>query len=61
MQFAKVKERWRDISEEAKDLVRSLLTVKVKDRLSVQDALKHPFVRGDVYSHEVPAKRRKSN
>jgi len=41
-------ERWRDISEEAKDLVRN--------RLSVQDALKHPFV-----SCEVLAKRRKSN
>ena len=40
------KERWENISEKAKDLVRGLLTVNVEERLSVAEALEHEFVCG---------------
>ena len=51
-------ERWSHISENAKELVKLLLTVKEEDRLSVSEALEHPFI---MESREPPAKRRKSS
>ena len=38
-------ERWDKISEKAKDLVRGLLTINPNDRLSVDQALQHCFMR----------------
>lgn len=37
---------WDNITENAKDLVRKLLKVNVKERLTVDEALRHPWVRG---------------
>nr|CAH7723434.1 unnamed protein product [Callosobruchus chinensis] len=34
---------WNDISEEPKDLIRRLLVVDPKKRISITDALSHPF------------------
>lgn len=36
---------WDDISEEAKDLVRKLLRVDPKDRLSAAEVLEHPWIQ----------------
>jgi serine/threonine protein kinase len=38
-------ENWAEVSEEAKDLVRGLLTVDPKRRLTVDQALNHPWLR----------------
>eukprot|EP00929_Paragymnodinium_shiwhaense_P120499 TRINITY_DN92461_c0_g1_i1.p1 TRINITY_DN92461_c0_g1~~TRINITY_DN92461_c0_g1_i1.p1 ORF type:complete len:1191 (+),score=230.61 TRINITY_DN92461_c0_g1_i1:59-3574(+) len=38
--------RWRDVSEEAKDLIRQLLRVNPSDRLPLRDCLRHPWVQG---------------
>jgi len=38
-------DRWRDISEPARDLVRGLLTVDSSARLTAADALRHPWLR----------------
>lgn len=37
---------WDNISDEAKDLVRGLLEPRLDRRLSVKEALQHPWVRG---------------
>ncbi|XP_056643992.1 phosphorylase b kinase gamma catalytic chain, skeletal muscle/heart isoform [Diorhabda carinulata] len=34
---------WADISEAPKDLIRKLLVVNPKDRISIENALQHPF------------------
>lgn len=36
---------WKRVSESAKELVRKLLTVDPKARLSVEDAIKHPWMK----------------
>ncbi|CAG8515928.1 5866_t:CDS:2 [Racocetra fulgida] len=36
---------WDDISDDAKNLIKGLLTVNVKDRLTVSQALSHPFMQ----------------
>ena len=36
---------WREISESAKDLVRRLVTVDPTERISVKEALAHPWIR----------------
>jgi len=51
-------ERWAHISENAKELVQGLLTVNEEDRLSVSEALEHPFI---AESDVPPTKRRKSS
>ena len=38
------KDYWSHISDEAKDLIRGLLTVDVRDRLTVDQALQHPWI-----------------
>jgi len=38
---------WEPVSEEAKDLISKLLTVDVKKRLTVDDALTHPWLLKD--------------
>ena len=35
--------RWKHISEEAKSLIKSLLCVRVKDRLTAEQALQHDW------------------
>jgi len=37
---------WTDISDSAKDLVRRLLTVDPKTRITAEEVLQHPWVRG---------------
>jgi len=39
---------WKNISEQAKDLVRGLLTVDPKLRLTCEKTLKHPWIAGEV-------------
>ena len=36
---------WRGISDEAKDLIRKLLTVDIKKRLTAANAVKHPWFK----------------
>eukprot|EP00756_Hemistasia_phaeocysticola_P029774 Hpha_TRINITY_DN16252_c0_g2::TRINITY_DN16252_c0_g2_i1::g.14948::m.14948/K06641/CHK2; serine/threonine-protein kinase Chk2 len=38
-------DRWRDVSEAARDFVRGLLTVDSSSRLTAADALRHPWLR----------------
>lgn len=40
-------EYWGTVSQEAKDLIRSLLCVNYKTRLSAKQALKNPWITGD--------------
>ncbi len=40
-------QRWSNVSEEAKDLIRALLTVDQNDRLTATQALAHPWIRAD--------------
>ncbi|XP_065055528.1 serine/threonine-protein kinase Chk2-like isoform X2 [Rhopilema esculentum] len=40
-------EHWRSISQEAKDLIKKLLTVDEKERISVSDALRHPWLEDE--------------
>ena len=37
-------EEWETISDDAKDLVRRLLTYDPRDRISAQEALKHKWI-----------------
>jgi calcium/calmodulin-dependent protein kinase I len=37
-------EYWKEVSEEAKDFIRRLLTVNVADRMTVSDAMRHKWV-----------------
>ena len=38
---------WSRISEEAKDLIRSLLTVDPDERITTEAVLEHPWIKGD--------------
>lgn len=40
-------EYWQEVSEEAKDLIRRILVVDVSSRLTVDQALAHPWFAGD--------------
>lgn len=44
-------ERWGNVSDTAKDLVKKLLTVKVDERSSVAEALQHPFMNREDTSY----------
>mmetsp|Transcript_65178 Transcript_65178/g.191230 ORF Transcript_65178/g.191230 Transcript_65178/m.191230 type:complete len:741 (-) Transcript_65178:83-2305(-) len=37
--------RWQDVSEDAKDIVRGLLRVDPKERLGVEECLRHPWLQ----------------
>uniref|UniRef100_T1IRU8 Serine/threonine-protein kinase Chk2 n=1 Tax=Strigamia maritima TaxID=126957 RepID=T1IRU8_STRMM len=41
------KQYWGNITEPAKDLIRKLLTVDVKQRLTLEDALNHPWLKDE--------------
>lgn len=48
-------EYWRGVSEHAKDFIRQCLTIDPNRRMTAHDALRHPFVAGNVSngnSHE---------
>ncbi|KAK7116130.1 uncharacterized protein [Littorina saxatilis] len=45
-------EYWEDIGENAKDLVRRLLVLEPKKRLTAAEALKHPWVKGSAAKNE---------
>ena len=38
-------EEWEKISEGAKDLIRRLLVVDKEKRITIEDALMHPWIR----------------
>ena len=38
-------ESWTTISEECKDIVRKMLTKNPKERITIEEALKHPFIK----------------
>lgn len=40
-------EYWSEISDEAKDLIRGLLTVNPLDRLTIDQAIAHPWLHSD--------------
>mmetsp|Transcript_549 Transcript_549/g.609 ORF Transcript_549/g.609 Transcript_549/m.609 type:complete len:265 (+) Transcript_549:555-1349(+) len=42
--YSMEEDEWSLISEEAKDLVRKMLTMNPRERISAQDALKHPWI-----------------
>jgi calcium-dependent protein kinase len=42
--YTMTSEKWATVSAEAKDLVRSMLEVDPKKRITVQQALEHPFI-----------------
>lgn len=39
--------QWKNVSNEAKDLVKKLLVVDPQKRLSVEEALEHPWLKDD--------------
>lgn len=41
---------WSNISDQAKDLVKKMMTVDPKARYSIDDCLKHPWISGDAAS-----------
>lgn len=38
---------WDQVSDEAKDIIRRMLTLDVEQRITAKQALEHPWVRGD--------------
>jgi len=46
--------QWQTVSSEAKDLVRGLLSVNPKERLTVQQTLEHPWLRSAVSPPSLP-------
>lgn len=52
---------WDDVSPAAKQLVSALLTVSPTKRITVDEALMHPWVRGEPMSPEVLPPSRKSS
>jgi len=51
---------WADVSDEAKDLVKKLLTYNPNNRISALEAYNHPFIKkmasGDRVNREVAIK-----
>eukprot|EP00457_Paulinella_chromatophora_P002685 gb/GEZN01002690.1/.p1 GENE.gb/GEZN01002690.1/~~gb/GEZN01002690.1/.p1 ORF type:complete len:713 (-),score=81.06 gb/GEZN01002690.1/:160-2298(-) len=45
-QFEFPQKHWGDISSEAKDLIQALLTLEPKERLSAEQVLAHPWIKG---------------
>ena len=48
-QFSLEGEEWEGVSEGAKDLIKKMLTVSIKDRVSAQEALSHPWITQGTY------------
>ncbi|XP_062873947.1 serine/threonine-protein kinase Chk2 isoform X1 [Trichomycterus rosablanca] len=42
-----IKSRWESVSPQAKDLVKKLLVVEPKNRLSIEEALQHPWLKDE--------------
>ncbi|XP_028270910.1 serine/threonine-protein kinase Chk2 [Parambassis ranga] len=43
--FTMVQSKWRHVSDQAKDVVRKLLVVDPKQRMTIKDALQHPWLQ----------------
>eukprot|EP00465_Bigelowiella_longifila_P014758 CAMPEP_0185257992 /NCGR_PEP_ID=MMETSP1359-20130426/6984_1 /TAXON_ID=552665 /ORGANISM="Bigelowiella longifila, Strain CCMP242" /LENGTH=335 /DNA_ID=CAMNT_0027843313 /DNA_START=56 /DNA_END=1063 /DNA_ORIENTATION=+ len=41
---------WKDITDSAKDLIKKMLTVDPKSRITIQNILAHPWISGDAAS-----------
>jgi len=50
-----INQDWKDISADAKDLIRGLLKMSTKDRLTAAQALEHPWIK-----HSAPAAPKKN-
>jgi calcium/calmodulin-dependent protein kinase I len=48
-------EFWCEVSEQAKDLVKKMLTVSPEKRITVEQALQHPWIRGNTTTKELPS------
>lgn len=46
--------KWDDISDEGKDFISQLLQVNPKNRITIENALKHPWVTGNAPKIELP-------
>ncbi|XP_047448691.1 serine/threonine-protein kinase Chk2 [Mugil cephalus] len=46
--FTMVQSKWRNVSDQAKDLVQRLLVVDPSQRMSIEDALQHPWIQDPV-------------
>jgi len=46
-------EYWDSVSNEAKDFIKKLLVVKPQDRMTVEQALKHPWIQGQAGSGKI--------
>ena len=43
------RKQWLDVSEHAKDLLERLLHIDPEQRITIEDALKHPWIRVSAY------------
>lgn len=43
--YLKSATRWQYVSDHAKDLIRQMLTVDPEERITVDEALNHPWIR----------------
>ena len=48
--FLKIEEEWDHISEEAKELIASMLKYNPKLRLSAAEALMHPWIQNNTHT-----------
>ncbi|XP_053277509.1 serine/threonine-protein kinase Chk2 [Pleuronectes platessa] len=47
-EFTMVQSKWRQVSDQAKDVVRKLLVVDPSDRMTIEEALSHPWLQDHV-------------
>jgi len=52
--FSFPEERWKNVSDSAKDLITKLIVVDAKKRLTVNEALCHPWISGDSEKQSSP-------
>lgn len=51
--YKSIEPEWDDVSDDAKDLVRKLLTYDPAKRISAQDALQHPWIKSFTQSEKI--------
>lgn len=54
--FFRKEQIWKGVSNDAKDLISKLLTLKPENRISAADALKHPWLQKRVKYRALPKK-----
>uniref|UniRef100_A0A673AHK3 Serine/threonine-protein kinase Chk2 n=1 Tax=Sphaeramia orbicularis TaxID=375764 RepID=A0A673AHK3_9TELE len=58
-EFTMVQSKWRHVSDQAKDVVRRLLVVDPTHRMSIQEALQHPWLQEEAEPEASAASTRK--